>query len=225
PPAELRYNVVGPCTIPEFLRGGDQTVTDIESALNSAGMSLAGVRAFLDFGCGCGRLMLGLRNRGLNLSVTGSDVDERAVAWCRKNIGFSKCIVNNESPPAPFDEASFDLIWCGSVFTHLDHQRQDQWLAELSRILQPNGILLASVHGPYCWEGRLPSWTVSELKRVGMVFARMGADTGIHPAWYQVAWHTEQYVREHWASFFEICGYIPRGFNDYQDLVVARKRD
>jgi len=224
PSAELRYNVVGRCTAQQFLDGGRQVVQDIENALGKAGRPVATIAEFLDFGCGCGRLELALRSRGLGMRVTGCDVDERAVQWCRENLDGARYVVNPELPPLPFAERSFDLVWCGSVFTHLDAARQDQWLAELGRVLRPGGILLASVHGPHLWEPRLPSWTIAKLKKEGIVFARTGADTGIHPAWYQVAWHTEQYIKEHWASFFEICAYLPRGLNDYQDVVVARKK-
>ena len=225
PPAVLRYNVVGPCSIEQFLKGGEGTLNDIEFALQSIGKSLSQSRELLDFGCGCGRLALALQNRGLTgLRAIGCDVDERAILWCQQFLERDKFVVNSALPPSPFKNETFDLIWCGSVFTHLDENRQDLWLAEINRILKPDGILLASVHGPQCWEPRLPSWTIDKLRRKGQVFARFGADAGIHPAWYQVAWHTEQYIREHWASVFEILGYLPLRFNDYQDIVVARKR-
>jgi SAM-dependent methyltransferase len=225
PPPELRYNVVGPCTIGQFLAGGERTVDDIEAALRSVDRTLSHVYNLLDFGCGCGRLVLALKNSKFpNLRVTACDVDERAIRWCQEFINDARCFVNDASPPLPFENGSFDLIWCGSVFTHLDEGRQDAWLAELRRVLKPRGILLASVHGPHLWEPRLPAWTVRKLRRQGFMFARMGADAGIHPAWYQVAWHTEEYIRKHWASLFEIRGYRPRGFNDYQDIVIAEKR-
>jgi SAM-dependent methyltransferase len=225
PPPELRYNVVGPCSIEQFLSGGEQTVDDIEAALQSIDKSLSQFRQFLDFGCGCGRLALALQSRKpADLAVTGCDVDERAIRWCRQSIENIGSVVNDALPPSPFESESFDLVWCGSVFTHLDENRQDLWLAELRRILKPNGILLASVHGPHLWEPRLPSWTLGKLRAKGLVFARTGADSGIHPSWYQVTWHTEKYIREHWASFFDIRAYRPRGFNDYQDIVVAQRR-
>jgi len=224
PPAELRYNVVGPCTIEQFLASGEMVVADIEGALGSVGRSMAQVRKFLDFGCGCGRLIIALRKRWPDLEITGCDVDERGILWCQRHLQGSKCVVNDALPPAPFEDESFDLIWCGSVFTHLDETRQDSWLAEMRRMLKPGGILLASVHGPHCWEPRLPSWTIASLKRKGMIFARVGADAGIHPSWYQVAWHTEEYIRKHWAEVFDIQGYRERGLNDYQDVVVAQKR-
>src|SRR5262249_38393261 len=108
------------------------------------------------------------------------------------------------------------------VFTHLDEARQDAWLAELRRVLAPGGYLLASVHGPHCWSG-LPGPTVRRIREHGFLFARTGGDEGIHPDWYQTAWHTQEYVEQHWSRFFEVAAYIPQGFNSYQDVVVGRK--
>jgi len=224
PPAELRYNAVGPYPIEPFLHSGEMVIADIEGALRSVGRSLEQIRTFLDFGCGCGRLIIALRKRRPDLDITGCDVDERGILWCRRHLQDSRCVVNGDMPPAPFENGSFDLIWCGSVFTHLDEARQDRWLAEMKRMLKPRGILLASVHGPYSWEPRLPPWTIANLKKKGMIFARIGADDGIHPTWYQAAWHTEKYIRQHWAEVFEILAYRERGLSDYQDIVVAQNR-
>jgi SAM-dependent methyltransferase len=226
PPAELRYNIGARYTIQQFLERGQRTVDDIEAALQSIGLSLDQRREFLDFGCGCGRLILALRARRPTLAITGCDVDERAIGWCERNLTDSRWVINDPLPPSPFADGSFDLIWCGSVFTHLDEDRQDRWLRELRRILKPDGILLASVHGSACWEPRLPSRAVARLKREGMLFARIGIDAGIHPDWYQVAWHTEEYVKRHWASVLEIRGYLPRRLDSLQDIVIAaRPRD
>jgi SAM-dependent methyltransferase len=224
PPAELRYNVVGPCTIEQFMDAGRRVKEDIDRALSATGRRLAEARDFLDFGCGCGRLELALRAGGLDLQVTACDVDARAIRWCQENLRGETYVVNAELPPLPFAGGAFDVAWAGSVFTHLDEPHQDQWLAEVCRVLKPGGVLLASVHGPHLWEPRLPAWTIAKLKKDGIVFAKTAADAGVHPAWYQVAWHTESYIRDHWARYFEICGYLPRGLNDYQDIVVARKR-
>ena len=223
PPADLRYNVVGPCTIPEFFAGGAQAVQDIERALESIGRSLGTVKAFLDFGCGCGRVLLALERRAAACALTGCDVDAGSVEWCQQHLLRSRCLVTDGLPPLPFESGSFDLIWCGSVFTHLDEDRQDRWLKELHRLLTPDGILLASVHGEACWRPRLSAGTIATLKRKGIVFARFNTDLGVRPSWYQVAWHTEEYVRAHWGTIFRIAGYIPTGLQGYQDIVVAAK--
>ena len=48
-------------------------------------------------------------------------------------------------PHLPFEDRSFDLIYCGSVFTHID-DLADAWLLELHRILTPEGRLYATIH-------------------------------------------------------------------------------
>ena len=223
PPAELRFNVGARGTIREFLEGGQHTVDAIERALASVGRSLVRSREFLDFGCGCGRVILALRDRAPGLVITGSDVDGRAIRWCERHLAHGRWVVNDPLPPSPFHDAAFDLIWCGSVFTHLDERRQDLWLRELRRLLKPDGVLLATVHGRAAWESRLTARDAARLRRAGILFARLEADAGIHPDWYQLTWHTEEYVRRHWASILEIRGYLPGAHGAHQDIVIARK--
>ena len=187
-----------------------------------AGSSIENVKTALDFGCGCGRLLLAAVRRWPQIRWSGSDVDERGIQWCTQHLAGARVLVNSPLPPTPFSDGEFDLIWCGSVFTHLDEDRQDAWLAELVRILAPGGHLLASVHGPDCWDG-LPRPTVRRIRDSGFVYARTAGDEGIHPTWYQAAWHTRDYIEKHWSRFVEIKGYIPRG-SGLQDVVVGKHR-
>jgi SAM-dependent methyltransferase len=218
PPVQLRVNV-GVLTISEFFEGGQRIADNIERTLGRV-KPLAQCTDFLDFGCGCGRVSSALSERFPSLSITGCDVDEQAIRWCQEHLP-GNYVVNDAMPPAPWHEESFDVIWCGSVFTHLDEDRQDAWLSELSRLLRPGGIMLASVHGPHLWESRLPLWTRRTLTAKGFLFRVTGADSGIHPDWYQVAYHTQAYVESHWARFFKILDYVPQGVENYQDLVIA----
>ena len=48
-----------------------------------------------------------------------------------------------------FPDAYFDLIFNHSVFTHLDENYQDAWLAELERVTKPGGVLVLSVSGQH----------------------------------------------------------------------------
>jgi SAM-dependent methyltransferase len=223
PSAELRFNVVGACDIPGFIQGGRRTADDIEAALREADASIQGLRKALDFGCGCGRLLLEASQRWQHMKWFGSDVDERSVRWCADNLTDVPVVVNAPLPPLPFHDEEFDLVWCGSVFTHLDEDRQDNWLKEIQRVLAPGGYLLVSIHGPNCWS-KLPRGTVARIRDRGFVFARTGGDEGIHPDWYQTAWHTREYVQQHWSRFVDVVAYIPQGFNGYQDVVVCVKR-
>jgi SAM-dependent methyltransferase len=221
PGPELRYNVVGgAASIPDFLERGRQTADDMERAVAAAGGAMTRVARALDFGCGCGRLLIEAVRRWPAVRWYGADVDARAIAWCAEHLPAATVLVNGPLPPLPIG-ATFDLIWCGSVFSHLDEQRQDLWLAELLGKLNPGGYVVASIHGEHAWAG-LPVWTRRRIRERGLVFARTGADEGVHPDWYQTAWHTREYIERHWARFAPVVAYLPRGFHAHQDIVVLQ---
>lgn len=224
PPAELRFKVAGPGTIEQFLQGGEAMAASVDAALARVGRSLAAGGDFLDFGCGSGRLLAAFERRYPALCVSGCDVDAAAIAWCRGRFPAMRFKTTTEWPPCDGAAASFDIVWCGSVFTHIDESHQDAWLQELRRLLRSNGALLASVHGRRSWEKWLPVWGRSKLTRDGFFFLESGVDAGVHPDWYQVSWHTEDYVRHHWSRWFVIRDYIEAGLNGYQDIVVAEPR-
>lgn len=222
PNADLRANIEGPSDIPTFLSRGVRMANDIEAAVGRAGAKIEGMSECLDFGCGCGRFLIEASKRWPRIRWSGCDVDARGVEWCQANLAGVLSLVNDPLPPLPYADGQFDLIFCGSVFTHLNEARQDAWLAELCRILSTEGLLVASVHGAHCWSG-LPASTVRRIESQGFVFARVAGDEGIHPEWYQAAWHTQKYVEQHWSQFIAILTYIPQGHYDYQDLIVGRK--
>ena len=224
PPAELRFKVAGPGTIAQFFAGGEAMATSVDAALGAAGRSLCAGGDFLDFGCGCGRLLAAIERRFPSLRVNGCDVDPIAVAWSSRRFPEFGFRTNGEWPPCDFPRASFDVIWCGSVFTHIDEAHQDAWLLELHRILRPGGLLVASVHGRLSWEQWIPVLGKSHLEQEGFYFLKSGVDAGLHPDWYQVAWHTEAYVRRHWGRWYEVRSYLEGGLNGYQDIVVAVPR-
>lgn len=45
--------------------------------------------------------------------------------------------------------SEYDLIWIGSLFTHVDERRTAAWLGHLCRALSRNGVLIATFHGAW----------------------------------------------------------------------------
>ncbi|MFQ5732454.1 MAG: class I SAM-dependent methyltransferase, partial [Planctomycetaceae bacterium] len=131
--------------------------------------------------------------------------------------------VNGHRPPLPFDDDAFDVVSTTSVFTHLDEIDQFLWLGELRRVLKPGGVLLASVHGRECVR-HYPSWVRRRIAEKGFVYARTDAESKWFPSWYQVAWHSREYIDREWSRLFSIRDYLPQAINGYQDLVVAQKQ-
>jgi SAM-dependent methyltransferase len=213
---------IGP-DVPAFLRSGQQSLHDLERTLAIAGRSLESFESILDFGCGCGRMLLWMEAVGRSRTLYGTDIDPEAVAWCRAHIPFAQVSVNEPDPPLPYDDGSFDLVFNHSVFTHIDERRQDQWLTELRRVTRPGGLLVLSIHS----ETALPddAWAIRGLlERDGIAFL-----DNVHPPsfplpdWYQATFHAPWYIFEHWGRWFEIRGYVPGGSLAFQDHVLLER--
>lgn len=139
PNDDLILRVAGTPHKPWFWNSGRQSVNQINSILSLAGKSFTDFPRALDFGCGCGRMMLHLEDVGKAIELHGTDIDAEAVAWASEHIPWAKFSVNQPLPPLNFPDEYFDLIFNHSVFTHLDETYQDAWLLELERITKPGG--------------------------------------------------------------------------------------
>ena len=54
-------------------------------------------------------------------------------------------LVNTILPYLPFEDRYFDVIYAGSVFTHIDDFAQT-WFLELRRVLRAGGTLYVTIH-------------------------------------------------------------------------------
>jgi SAM-dependent methyltransferase len=233
PPKDLIYRVAGTSDPDWFVASGRQSVADFERALGLVGKSFGEYRRILDFGCGCGRIMLPLREAVSIARVTGVDIDTEAIGWLRPRIPDATLLAINELPPMPLADATFDLVYCHSVFTHLDSNYQDRWLGELSRVCKPGATLVVSFSGQTAFQkieqqwrnaGADPSPLRQQLEDSGILFiADDDWKNGPFPDFYHSTFHTAAYVREHWGRFFRILHHIPTGSLGFQDLVVMEK--
>jgi SAM-dependent methyltransferase len=233
PPKDLIYRVAGTSDPDWFVASGRESVKDFEKALSLVGRAFAEYRRILDFGCGCGRIMLRLKETIPISRVTGVDIDAEAVGWLRTRIPEATLLVINELPPMPLAEESFDLVYCHSVFTHLDVGYQDRWLEELVRVCQPGATLVVSFSGQTAFHKLEEQWKDAggdpaplrqQLEEVGLLYIADDEWTnGPFPEFYHSTFHTTAYVREHWGKFFRILHHIPSGSLAFQDLIVMER--
>jgi SAM-dependent methyltransferase len=193
-----------------FIAIGKTCANDIKAALLNLGYELTTFTRILDFGCGCGRTLVHLKDLAPHAQFDGTDIDASAIEWCKENLRFATFNVGKASPPTDYPSDTFDFIYAISVFTHLDEDYQFRWLEELRRIAKPGGVLLLTVDS-------------SLVGEKGFVFQRSYED-GLFPAWYQNAFHSKEYVVENFGKYFEVMAYLPMGMNNHQDVVVLKKR-
>ncbi|HET7568286.1 MAG TPA: class I SAM-dependent methyltransferase [Gaiellaceae bacterium] len=213
PPRRLMVRVAGTADADWFLRGGRAAYDAIVEHV-----PVGELESVLDFGCGCGRVTRWWH--GFPGTVAGSDLSEPAIRWCRANLPFARFETNGLAPPLAFADASFDLVYGFSVFTHLTAELQLAWRDELLRVLRPGGRLLVSTHGrsylPRLEDGERAAFEAGEL------VVRWGDLPGTNLC---SAYHPERYLRETFAAGFAFVELEPEGArgNPTQDLVLLRK--
>lgn len=102
--------------------------------------------AILDLPCGHGRVLRWLRTHYPYASLTACDLDRGGVDFCARQFGAAPVYSQADLHQLPFT-AQFDLIWVGSLVTHL---RQDRWLATLDCLVKWTkecGVIVLTTQG------------------------------------------------------------------------------
>lgn len=98
----------------------------------------------LDFGCGWGRFTRLFLHDVSEAGLFGVDPWEEAVTLSRVHMPYACFVKSDRDPPLPFADNVFDVVFANSVFSHLSRTSSREWGREISRILRPGGILVAT---------------------------------------------------------------------------------
>jgi SAM-dependent methyltransferase len=189
PPARLRV-LVGSTDPAQFLAEGRAAAAAISRAVEVRG-------SVLDFGCGCGRTARHWAGRELDLH--GCDINPRGVAWVNEHLPFVQARTNQLEPPAPYPDATFDVVYAISILTHLTEMLAEQWIADWRRVLKPGGTLVVTTHGDRYRDalGR----RAREHYDAGEVVVKAGRIAGLNAC---VAHHPEAAMRRLLADFDDV---------------------
>lgn len=177
----------------QFRMGGEHFRADedfVSSALAEVDrlVSLAGLEKssrLLDWGCGAGRLAIGIAERFERIGLYhGVDVQERLISWADRHLGnhagfeFTHVDISNarynpsgESVQSiPGQDANYDVFYAYSVFSHLNAEDCRRYMSEVARLLKPGGAAFITAfvetnvpeveenptgYGPMAWSGPL----------------------------------------------------------------------
>lgn len=127
-----------------YFKVGLSAVRCIEAAIDVA--KLASVKQALDLPCGHGRVLRFLVKRFPDAAITASDLDRKGVDFCARM--FRAEPVYSQLNLSEFSLGrQFDLIWCGSLVTHLDAGGIRDLICFFFNHLSPNGVLVFTTHG------------------------------------------------------------------------------
>lgn len=100
----------------------------------------------LDLPCGHGRVLRWLRAGYEYAHITACDLDQGAVDFCRDTFRAHGVYSKPDLHQVDFDR-QFDLVWCGSLLTHLHEAAWRRALDALIRATKECGVLIFSTQG------------------------------------------------------------------------------
>jgi SAM-dependent methyltransferase len=215
PPPGLRRRVGRTSSRREFVFVGRRAASDLLAAFDNARDPGVDYGRWLDFGCGVGRVARFVASSPVVRTIRGVDVDEGAIRWSAAHLpGEYRTL---EATSIPFADASLDVVYAVSVFTHFDERSQRDWLAEVRRVLRPGGLFLASTHSDKLRFSR-PDLTFEQhvaLNATGFLFAP-GRGTFKSDS----SFHSRRYLEEEWGRSFRLRLHREHGLAGFQDLSV-----
>jgi SAM-dependent methyltransferase len=143
PPETIHAMARGPLSA----AGGLYEANMVADALVGIGLKIADVECALDFGCSSGRVLRVLRAAYPETMWHGCDPNGPAIAWARENLPGINFFVNGDAPPLPLDDASLDLAYAISIWSHFEPALGLRWFEEMHRIIRPGGHLVCTTHG------------------------------------------------------------------------------
>ena len=120
----------------------------IETVFGLAGRSGSSPARILDMPCGHGRVARVLRARFPEAALTVCDLDREAVDLCATHFR-AQGVYSTPNFRGIALTGPFDLIWVGSLITHLTRPATERFLRFACSLLAPDGLLVCSSHGSY----------------------------------------------------------------------------
>jgi ubiquinone/menaquinone biosynthesis C-methylase UbiE len=219
-------------TSPEtYLASGQKHMQTMLHLLRQAGGSPDAWSKILDFGCATGRM---LRYYPLSASVTelwGVDYNVGYIIWCQQHFPPPFLFaITTTAPHLPFEDNYFDLVYAGSVFTHINHL-SDAWFLELRRILRNGGYLYTTVNDEssielirtrYRGHATHLAELIEQLDRQTGFLSQQYASIafGVEPA--VQMFYSSGYLTRKWSRMLALCSRTPEAYG-YQTALLWQK--
>jgi SAM-dependent methyltransferase len=218
------------------LESGRRDVAAMLSALEECSFDWAGARRVLEFGCANGRMIRHLEEHAESREIWGVDIQADKIVWAMENLSPPfNFAVTTTVPHLPFPDNHFDLVFAGSIFTHLG-ELHVAWLLELARITSNHGMLYLTFHD----ENAAQVVVAEDSPRVARIKELMNrssfADvlptgefgmvsmTPYGPAMLSMVRMSSSYVRHVTEPFLRLIRTFPRAFSDLQTAYVFTPR-
>lgn len=211
-----------------YMYGGRSALRGMMGALVSAQAALP--RRILDFPCGHGRVTRFLRAAFPEAEIWAGDVNRPGVDFCVRHFGAQPLHSDVDLSKVRIG-AKFDLVWCGSLATHLPEAACRQLLGLLLDALEPDGILGITTCGRgmgWAQEHVFKTIREEEYARIRRQWQETGFGYADYPGWpgYGMTFMDPSWLfREVFSSEgYCVLGFDEKGWHGTQDVLWVIRR-
>lgn len=217
----------------KFVQNGTQIFKLLESQIlkYKPGEDIAEMDV-LDFGCGVGRVIMPFYHKYKRPNAA-CDMMPAYMSFLKDQVPGANPIQNSSEPPLPYGDASFDVFYAISVWTHMNWKAGEAWLREVDRLLKPGGLALISVssysvldaHRKHRQRGEFWGHITDEmLKENGFAFVARDYP-GLKEPYGEIVFDPE-WLQTEWSKVIPVKDQLMRqvgGQGGRQDLIVMQK--
>lgn len=211
---------------------GKSALHCIESAMLAANKPKNSVRNILDLPCGHGRVMRYLKSAFPEAQVTACDLNKPAVDFCAKTFAAQPVYSNVDVNQIPI-RGKFDLIWSGSLLTHLRPEACAEFIRLWNTLINPGGIIAFTLHGrwverslatgryKYGLKDAAVTALLKEYYETGFGYADYPGASG-----YGISVSSPAFVFSQLIALpdLKLISYHEKGWDNHQDFVCLQKQ-
>ena len=196
---------------------------------------VSGFRRILDMPCGFGRVTRHLRAAFPEAAINACDLYQDRIDFCGDRLGALPIKSQEDFDQIKFP-TTYDLIWCGSLLTHLTAPQFQSALNLFIRALSPNGIAVVTLHGRHSIHIQHNKWKYlpdEDFRLIEWQYYSTGfgyadykmPDRFFEQKSYGVSVSTPAYVLRclEKDESIRIKGYMERRWDDHQDALIIQK--
>jgi SAM-dependent methyltransferase len=208
-----------------YLSVGFSALRCIENALMESKEDKA-ILHILDFPCGFGRVLRFLKVRFPDAEITVSDIDPAALDFCKRVFHVKPAMSGKDFSNLSLS-GKYDLIWCGSLISHIDEKAITDLLKCFHDRLTHGGLCVFTTHGKISAEWiqqkkvtyRLTEMAqrkvLSQFHEKGYGYADYNYQRGIGIS---LVSHDRMIAIAHRVGKWKEIFYLERGWDNHQDV-------
>ena len=215
-----------------YFNVGKSALFAIDTALTAVHQSRKNIHTILDLPCGHGRVMRHLRASFPHAELTACDLNKASVDFCAQAFN-AKPIYSHLDMRRVLLPVGYDLIWSGSLLTHLRADSCAEFIRLFSSIVKPGGLIIFTMHGRWVERslatrryiyGLIEPQVVSILKEyeaTGFGYADYPGKSG-----YGISISSPAFVLSQLAGLpdLKLVSYHEKGWDNHQDVICLQKQ-